>query len=55
MSSIHDLVNAVLSKDTDSASAAFTAVMQEKIADAIEVKRVDLAQTMFESSKSTEE
>ena len=37
------LVNAIFSKDSDSASEAFNGALASKIADALEVKKVEIA------------
>jgi hypothetical protein len=43
-----DLLNAIISGEYEFASSAFSDIMNEKISDALEFKRHEVAQTMFE-------
>jgi len=44
---IDDMINSVLEKQPDTFKGAFSSIMQAKIADAIEYKKQEVAQSMY--------
>ena len=55
MSSIEDMIDAVAGNDNVAASDAFQAVMQNKIADALDAKRVEVAASMVAPKEEPQE
>lgn len=52
---IDDMINSVLEKQPDTFKDAFNSVMQAKIADAIEYKKQEVAQSMYSDEPDEEQ
>jgi len=50
-----DLVNAALSGDQEAFKAAFSAAINDRVTDALEVKKVEIASTLLGSQEETNE
>lgn len=46
-----DLVNAALAGDRDAVESAFSAVMADKVSDALEIKKVEIASNLLNTDK----
>jgi hypothetical protein len=50
-----DLINAVMNQDTETFAAAFQSAIANKVTDALEVKKVELASTLITPEVETNE
>jgi len=55
MSDLNNFINLVKGGENTKAKAAFNTIMQDKLADALEAKKVEVASTMFSQQSDAEE